>query len=99
MIYRHDLCAILSRQISDFRQALNDFVEVEDRDYRRINLRNMATIATFFSAVTSAMAQLSIPMNDTTLEKAVSLLFIASLIFSIGAVIQSLWALSWNHAP
>lgn len=58
----------------------------------------MSTIATFFSAVASAMAQLSIPMNDTTLEKAVSLLFIVSLIFSIGAVIQSLWALAWNHA-
>jgi len=58
----------------------------------------MSTIATFFSAVASAMAQLAIPMHETTLEKAVGLLFIASLIFSIGAVIQSLWALAWNHA-
>lgn len=103
-IYRHDLCAILGQQISDFRQALNDFVEIgssavqANQEYRRLNLRNMSTIATFFSAVASAMAQLSIPMNDTTLEKAVSLLFIVSLIFSIGAVIQSLWALAWNHA-
>ena len=44
------------------------------------------------------MAQLSIPMKDTTLEKAVGLLFIASLIFSIGAAIQGLWALAWDHA-
>jgi hypothetical protein len=44
------------------------------------------------------MAQLAIPMMDTPLEKAVGLLFVASLIFSIGAVIQSLWSLAWNHA-
>ena len=104
MVYRHDLCAILGNQISDFRQALNDFVEIgssavqASQEYRRLNLRNMSTIATFFSAVASAMAQLSIPMHETTLEKAVGLLFIASLIFSIGAIIQSLWALAWDHA-
>ena len=103
-IYRHDLCTILGPQICDFRQALNDFVETgasevqASQEYRRLNLRNVSTIATFFSAVASAMAQLSIPMESTTLEKAVSLLFIASLIFSIGAAIHSLWALAWDHA-
>ena len=103
-IYINDLCAILGQQIFNFRQALNDFVEIgssavqANQEYRRLNLRNMSTIATFFSAVASAMAQLSIPMKETTLEKTVSLLFVVSLVLSIGAVIQSLWALSWNQA-
>jgi len=94
----------MCNQISDFRQALNDFVETGDsaiqasQESTRLNLRNMSTTATFFSAVASAMAQLSIPMKDTTLEKAVGFLFIASLVFSVGTIIQTLWALTWNQA-
>ena len=58
----------------------------------------MSTIATFFSAVTTGMIQISIPMKATFLEKTVNLLFIGSLVRSVAAVIQSLLAIAWNHA-
>ena len=58
----------------------------------------MSTIATFFSGVTTGMIQISIPKQDTSLEKIVNLLFVGSLVLSVAAVIQSLLALAWNHA-
>jgi len=101
--YLYDLCGIIEPQIAALGQALNDFVEVgaeavrSTQQYARLNLSNMSTIATFFSAVSTGMIQISIQKKDTLLEKAVNLLFIGSLVFSVAAVIQSLWALAWNH--
>ena len=68
------------------------------QEHRRRNLRNMSTIATFFSGVTTGMIQISIPKQDTSLEKIVNLLFVGSLVMSVAAVIQSLLALAWNQA-
>ena len=101
--YLHDLCCIIGPQISTLGQALSDFVEVgahavrSAQEYTRLNLRNMSTIATFFSAVSTGMIQVSIQQKETLLEKVVNLLFIGSLVFSVAAVIQSLWALAWNY--
>ena len=101
--YLHDLCSIIGPQISTLGQALSDFVEVgaeavrSAQEYTRLNLRNMSAIATFFSAVSTGMIQVSIQKKDTLLEKGVNLLFIGSLVLSVAAVIQSLWALAWNH--
>jgi hypothetical protein len=101
--YLHDLCGIISPQIATLVQALSDFVEVgaeavrSTQEYTRRNLRNMSSVATFFSAVSTGMIQISFQMKETLLEKVVNLLFIGSLVFSVAAVIQSLWALAWNH--
>ena len=101
--YLHDLCSIIGPQIATLGQALSDFVEVgaeavrSTQEYTRLNLRNMSAIATFFSAVSTGMIQVSFPMKEKPLEKVVNLLFIGSLVFSVAAMIQSLWALAWNH--
>ena len=102
--YLHDLCGIIGPQIDILGQALSDFVEVgaqavrAAQEYRRLNLRNVSTIATFFSAVSTGMIQISIEMKETRLEKAINLLFIGSLVLSVAAVIQSLLVLAWNYA-
>ncbi len=57
----------------------------------------MSTIATFFSAVTTGMVQISIPKTETLLEKTVNILFIGSLLTSVAAAIQSLLALAWDQ--
>ena len=66
------------------------------QDRRMRSLQNMATVATFFSSVTTGMIQISIPNQDTTLEKAVNLLFVGSLVMSVAAMIHSLLALAWH---
>ena len=60
------------------------------------SLQNMATIATFFSGVTTGMIQVSIPKFDTLLGKRVNLLFVGSLVMSVAAMIHSLLALAWH---
>lgn len=102
--YVNDLCAILGPQISDFAQALKDFVEVgavtveATQEATRGNLTSMATIATFFSVVASAMIGVSLTLPTTPLTTIVHLSFIGSLVFSIVAIIQTLWALGWDQS-
>ena len=70
---------------------------VQSAQERRMrSLQNMATVATFFSSVTTGMIQISIPKLDTTLEKIVNLLFVGSLVMSVAAMIHSLLALAWH---
>ena len=72
---------------------------VQSAQERKIrSLQNMSAIATFFSGVTTGMISISIPNQDTSLEKTVNLLFVGSLVMSVAAVIQSLLALAWNQA-
>ena len=58
----------------------------------------MSTVSTFFSAVTTGMLQISIPMRVTPLEKTVNFLFICSLVMSVATLIQSLLGLPSNRA-
>ena len=66
------------------------------QDRRMRSLQNMATVATFFSSVTTGMIQISIPKLDTRLEKIVNLLFVGSLVMSVAAMIHSLLAIAWH---
>jgi len=102
--YLHDLCTVLGPLIQGFGRAMNDFVEVgypavkSTQEYTRLNLRNMSTIATFFSGVTTGMIQVAVPTSDSGLDTVVSLFFISSLVFSIAVIVQSLLSLAWNHS-
>ena len=66
------------------------------QDRRMRSLQNMATVATFFSSVTTGMIQISVPKLDTRLEKIVNLLFVGSLVMSVAAMIHSLLAIAWH---
>ena len=58
--------------------------------------QTQSAVASFFSSVTTGMIQISIPNQDTPLEKLVNLLFIGSLVLSVAAMIHSLSALAWH---
>jgi hypothetical protein len=62
------------------------------------NLSNILTVATFFSGVTAGTLQMSTgrdPTNTTLL--AVSMLWFTSLVFSVGAALNSLLAMAWKE--
>ena len=102
--YLHHLCTVLGPLIQAFGRAMNDFVEVgfpavrSAQEYTRLNLRDMSTIATFFSAVTTGMIQIAIPTTGSSLDTVASLFFISWLVFSIAVIVQSLLSLAWNHS-
>ncbi|KZS90004.1 WD40 repeat-like protein [Sistotremastrum niveocremeum HHB9708] len=63
---------------------------------RASSLVNFSTVATFFSAVTASTLQVSATVNQSLLGDFVNTFWIASLIFSIAAVVNSLMGLSWS---
>lgn len=62
------------------------------------NLLNLSTVATFFSAVTATTMQFSFDTHDTALENAVNSFWFTSLVFSIGAAVNSLLGVTWKQA-
>ena len=56
------------------------------------NYLTLSTVATFFSAVTASMLQISQSSNKTNLEIAVNAFWFCSLVFSISSVLSSLLA-------
>lgn len=62
------------------------------------NLLNLSTVATFFSAVTATTMQFSFDQHDTNLQNSVNGFWFTSLVFSIGAAVNSLLGLTWKQA-
>jgi hypothetical protein len=62
------------------------------------NLLNLSTVATFFSAVTATTMQASYDLERTLIADAVNSFWFASLVFSIGAAVNSLLGLTWKQA-
>ena len=62
------------------------------------NLLNLSTVATFFSAVTATSLQFSYALQQTLIADAVNSFWFASLVFSIGAAVNSLLGLTWKQA-
>ena len=62
------------------------------------NLLNLSTVATFFSAVTATTMQFSFDQTGTPLADAVNGFWFTSLVFSIGAAVNSLLGLTWKQA-
>ena len=60
----------------------------------------LTTIATFFSAVTSATLQISFQesSDDNALTVATNTFFFTSLIFSTTAAVQSLLVMAWQRS-
>lgn len=62
------------------------------------NLLNLSTVATFFSAVTATTMQFSYALERTPIADTVNSFWFASLVFSIGAAVNSLLGLTWKQA-
>ena len=62
------------------------------------NLLNLSTVATFFSAVTATTMQFSYTETGTPLADSVNGFWFTSLVFSIGAAVNSLLGLTWKQA-
>lgn len=62
------------------------------------NLLNLSTVATFFSAVTATTLQFSFDQTGTPLADSVNGFWFTSLVFSIGAAVNSLLGLTWKQA-
>jgi len=63
-----------------------------------MNLLNLSTVATFFSAVTATTLQFSFEMINAPVEHAVNSFWFLSLVFSIAAAVNSLLGLTWKQA-
>lgn len=62
------------------------------------NLLNLSTVATFFSAVTATTLQFSFNEVGTPLSDSVNGFWFTSLVFSIGAAVNSLLGVTWKQA-
>jgi hypothetical protein len=61
------------------------------------NLTNILTVSTFFSGVTATTLQMSISTPDqNNAVHLTNLLWFISMIFSVGAALNSLLAISWK---
>ncbi|KAH9941858.1 WD40 repeat-like protein, partial [Epithele typhae] len=102
--YLHDLSAELGDHIESITSSLSVFIEIGvptirfAQKHASQNLLNLSTVATFFSAVTATTMQFSFDMTEGTLANAVNSFWFTSLVFSIGAAVNSLLGVTWKQA-
>ncbi|RDB27816.1 hypothetical protein Hypma_002286 [Hypsizygus marmoreus] len=102
--YIHDLSTEMGEHIDSITGTLSMFIEVGVPTIRfaqkhgATNLLNLSTVATFFSAVTATTLQFSFELEHTPAADAVNCFWFASLVFSIGAAVNSLLGLTWKQA-
>ncbi|KZT35388.1 WD40 repeat-like protein [Sistotremastrum suecicum HHB10207 ss-3] len=100
--YIADLMPMIGTHLDALTGALSFFVETGLAAIRQFqsravsNLVNFSTVATFFSAITAQTLQISFTEVSTTIGAAVNTFWVASLIFSVAAVVNSLLGLSWS---
>ncbi|KAM5543424.1 hypothetical protein V8D89_002675, partial [Ganoderma adspersum] len=102
--YLHDLSGEMGEHIDNITASLSVFIEIGvptirfAQKHASQNLLNLSTVATFFSAVTATTMQFSFDMHDNALENAVNSFWFTSLVFSIGAAVNSLLGVTWKQA-
>ncbi|KAF8521826.1 hypothetical protein JB92DRAFT_1764054 [Gautieria morchelliformis] len=84
-VYVHDLSSELGKRFKE--------------QHSMSNQQTLATIATFFSAVTATAIQYAVGLGETdTLSRIVLALWFSSLVFSIASALNSSIALIWRSA-
>ncbi|KAI0760480.1 WD40 repeat-like protein [Fomes fomentarius] len=102
--YLHDLSSEMGEHIDSITSSLSVFIEIGvptirfAQKHASQNLLNLSTVATFFSAVTATTMQFSFETTDTPLANAVNSFWFTSMVFSIGAAVNSLLGLTWKQA-
>ncbi|KAH8103027.1 WD40 repeat-like protein [Cristinia sonorae] len=102
--YIHDLSAEMGDHLDSITSSLSIFIEVGvptirfAQKHAAANLLNLSTVATFFSAVTATTLQFSFDKTGDPLSDSVNAFWFTSLVFSIGAAVNSLLGLTWKQA-
>ncbi|KAI0701046.1 WD40-repeat-containing domain protein [Cytidiella melzeri] len=102
--YLHDLAGEMGEHLDSIASSLSVIIEIGvpavrlAQKHAAANLLNLSTVATFFSAVTATMLQFSFDQTNTTLANSVNGFWFTSLVFSIGAAVNSLLGLTWKQA-
>ncbi|KAA1474488.1 hypothetical protein DENSPDRAFT_931692 [Dentipellis sp. KUC8613] len=102
--YLHDLTADIGDHLEAIRNALSMFVEIgvptirSAQKYSNNSLRNLSTLATFFSAVTATTLQFSFNLQGDPLSDSVNGFWFISLVFSVAAAVNGLLGLTWKQA-
>ncbi|CAK5263142.1 unnamed protein product [Mycena citricolor] len=102
--YVHDLSTHFGDHADQLASTLVLFLEVGvptiryAQKHKTDNLLNLSTVATFFSAVTATTLQFSFQLTETRTQNAVNTFWFASLVFSIGAAVNSVLGLTWKQA-
>lgn len=102
--YLHDLTHDMRGHLETVTSSIRDFTKKgipsirSAQEHNASNLLNISTIATFFSAVSATTIQFSFGNNLTTLDNCVNGFWFLSLVFSIGAAVNSLLGLTWKQA-
>ncbi|KAF5368873.1 hypothetical protein D9758_002838 [Tetrapyrgos nigripes] len=102
--YIQDLTSEMGEHIDSITNTLSMFIEVGVPTIRfaqkhgAMNLLNLSTVATFFSAVTATTLQFSFDKTITPVDHAVNSFWFMSLVFSIAAAVNSLLGLTWKQA-
>ncbi|KAI0783765.1 WD40 repeat-like protein [Abortiporus biennis] len=102
--YLHDLTSEMGEHLDSITSSLSIFIEIGvptirfAQKHAAANLLNLSTVATFFSAVTATTMQFSFDQTGTPLADSVNGFWFTSLVFSIGAAVNSLLGLTWKQA-
>ncbi|KAI0090434.1 WD40-repeat-containing domain protein [Irpex rosettiformis] len=102
--YLHDLTGEMGEHLDSITSSLSIFIEIGvptirfAQKHAAANLLNLSTVATFFSAVTATTMQFSFDQTDSNLANSVNGFWFTSLVFSIGAAVNSLLGLTWKQA-
>ncbi|GBE88718.1 predicted protein [Sparassis crispa] len=102
--YLHDISTEMGDHLDSITSSLSVFIEIGvptirfAQQHASQNLLNLTTVATFFSAVTATTMQFSYDMTASPLSQTVNTFWFTSLVFSIGAAVNSLLGLTWKQA-
>ncbi|EPQ52299.1 WD40 repeat-like protein [Gloeophyllum trabeum ATCC 11539] len=102
--YLHDLTSEMGEHLESLTSNLCLFIEVGvptirfAQKHAASNLLNLSTVATFFSAVTATTLQYSYESTGTILADMVNAFWFTSMVFSIGAAVNSLLGVTWKQA-
>ncbi|KAJ3557613.1 hypothetical protein NP233_g11697 [Leucocoprinus birnbaumii] len=101
--YVHQFIDELESDFEKVAAALSDFTAVgisaisHEQQRSSQNLTNILTVATFFSGVTGGTLGMAAGADSPTETlKVASMLWFASLVFSVGAALNSLLAMAWK---
>ncbi|TFY77336.1 hypothetical protein EWM64_g6675 [Hericium alpestre] len=102
--YLHDLSSEVGDHLESISTAVSLFVEIgvptirSAQKYSTNSLRNLSTLATFFSAVTATTLQFSFEMRGTPITDSVNGFWFTAMVFSVAAAVNGLLGLTWKQA-
>jgi WD40 repeat protein len=99
----HSIAVEMGGHLVEVTRALEFFIETGMPTVQRADkkdakdLLHVLTVATFFSAVAATILQITYSLEQTSAISNVNMFFFASMIFSIGAALNSLLGLGWRQ--